>query len=302
MCHTVFRHRSWWHDRQRVGQALLDAFPGGSRDARFSSCGAKAHVQVSDTDPPTYRIAAETCHDRWCRPCQAERARTVSANLLDALTGKQARFLTLTIQTDKLTLKQAVDKLYRSFAKLRLTVFWRSRVDGGAVVCEVKRAQRSGNWHPHLHALITGHYLELQRLRNHWFRITGDSYIVDIQRPRDLADASRYITKYLSKPVPASLVRNPADLREAMLALHGRRLVATFGDWRGLRLTHTESQANWTNLCTFMELTDRALAGNTESIHLLRLLAGQAGHNPDDVPGWLAETAAYLRGPPPTLF
>lgn len=298
---VALRHRSWWHDRLRVHRALDIVYPDGNRPIRFGLCGAKAHVEVSDSDPPQYRLSAEFCRDRWCRPCQRERGRIIAANIVDHLDGARCRLVTLTIRTHGMTLADAVIKLYTSFSKLRLTTFWQSRVTGGCAVCEIKPTQDGKRWHPHLHLLVQGQYIPQAWLAKKWYAITGDSYIVDVRACTHSTDAARYVTKYLSKPVPSSIVRNPPSLVEAIRALSGRRMVATFGDWRGLKLTHTESQAAWTKLCTYMELTDKVLLRDVESRRILSHLLGQADLPPSQMDDWIAETLKYRKPLDPTL-
>lgn len=265
------------------------------REARFANCGLSAFVEQSDTDPPEYRVSAEYCRDRWCRPCQRERGRIIAANIVEHLNGAQCRLVTLTIRTRELTLSEAVLKLYTSFAKLRLTTFWRSRVTGGCVVCEIKRTRDGLRWHPHLHLLVQGKYLPQSWLASHWHKITGDSYIVDVRMCTGSTDAARYVTKYLSKPVPSSIVRRQEHLREAIKSLQGRRMVATFGDWRGLKLAKVESQGSWTRLCSYRELIDKARNHDPSSERILRQLVGQAGLNPDDLANWLHRLRTRFR-------
>lgn len=288
----ALRHRSWWHDRLRVYRALEACFPDKLRPFRFGSCGINAHVEASDADPPDYRLVSENCRDRWCRPCQRERGRIIAANIVEHLAGRPCRFLTLTIRTHELTLAEAVRKLYTSFSKLRQTIWWKSRVTGGCATCEIKRTRDGLGWHPHLHLLVQGEYLPQGWLAQKWHGITGDSYIVDIFAVEDTAKAARYITKYLSKPVPSSIVRNQADLQEAVLALTGRHLVMTFGSWRGVKLTRTESQAGWTQLCTYRDLVAKAEAGETESRRILSHLLGQHGLDPTSLDTWIRESLA----------
>ena len=198
--------------------------------------------------------------------------------------------MTLTIRTHGMTLADAVLKLYTSFSKLRQTVFWQTRVTGGCAVCEIKPTQDGLRWHPHLHLLVQGLYIPQKWLANKWYAITGDSYIVDVRSCTEATDAARYVTKYLSKPVPSSIVRNPASLIEAIRALSGRRMVSTFGTWRGLKLTHTETQHAWSKLCTYMELVARVLAHDVTARRILSHLAGQASLNPSDLDNWIRET------------
>lgn len=269
------------------------------RSVRFGKCGLDAHVEISDANPPEYRISAEYCRDRWCRPCQKERSRIIAANLLEHLDGYLPLFITLTIRTHGLTLHDAVIKLYNSFAQLRRTDFWRTRIQGGAVVCEIKRCQDDRRWHPHLHILATGKWIEQGWLGQKWHEITGDSYIVDVGRAASPEKTAYYLCKYLRKPAPAAIIRNPAYLAECIKSLTGRRMVATFGSWRGLKLTHTETQAAWSKLCTFQELIRKVHDGDLQARRALSHLLGQVNLEPSQLDTWL-RTSLTLYDHPPT--
>ncbi len=300
-CSVALRHRSWWHDRLRVHRALDAIYPDTNRSVRFGQCGSRAFVSISDTDPPEYGIEADYCRDRWCRPCQRERGRIIAANIVDHLDGARCRLVTLTIRTHGLSLADAVIKLYTSFSKLRLTAFWRTRVTGGCAVCEIKPTQDGLRWHPHLHLLVQGSYIPQAWLAKKWYAITGDSYIVDVRSCTHSEDAARYVTKYLSKPVPSAIVRNESSLTEAIRALAGRRMVATFGDWRGLKLTHTETKEGWHTLCSFADLATRVLQRDREACRIMSHLAGQASLDPSDLDNWIRETLTLKKHTQTTL-
>jgi len=213
--------------------------------------------------------------------------------MVDHLQNRKCRMVTLTIRTFQLTLKEAVLKLYTSFSKLRQTTFWRTRVAGGCAVCEIKRTRDGLRWHPHLHVLTEGTFIPQGWLAKKWGKITGDSYIVHVQPCDTVQQAAKYITSYLSKLVPSPLIRNHNYLVEAIQALEGRRMVATFGSWRGLKLTRTESTVAWSNLCTFRELTEAALHRDADAKRILSHLIGYAGLDPSKLDAWLAEMQAY---------
>lgn len=286
------RHRAWWHDRLRVALALQQVHPDGNRTTRFCTCGSQAHVEISETDPPQYRIASETCRDRWCRPCQRERGRIIASNIVEHLDGYLPLLITLTILTADLTLHDAIVKLYKSFAALRRTVFWSSRVEGGCVVCEIKRTKDELRWHPHLHILANSKWVDQGWLGQKWHEITQDSYIVDVRRCESSTKAGEYVAKYLRKPVHARIVRNSGYLVEAITALQGRRMVATFGTWRGVQLARTESESGWSKLCSYRELVAQASAGDKESRRILSHLLGQHDLNPSKMDDWIRETQA----------
>lgn len=219
----------------------------------------------------------------------------MAANIVEHLGTAPCRFVTLTIRTENLSLRDAVQKLFTSFSRLRQTKFWRSRVTGGCATCEIKRTSDMSRWHPHLHLLVQGKYIPQGWLGRKWHEITGDSYIVDVFLCNNGVEAARYVTKYLSKPVPSSILRNPEHLREAIKALEGRHLVATFGDWRGKKLTETVSENTWAVFCTYRELVDRVLHGDLESRRIIRNLLAHANLNPDHLEDWVREHNALHR-------
>ncbi len=269
---ACFRHSGWLRDRRRVWDALNVVFPGSTRTERFRSCGTNAWVIRNEDDPDSFAVASDHCHDRFCRPCSAFRGRVIANNIADHLEGRQYRFLTLTIKTTDLGLKECVDKLHRCFAALRRTKLWMSKVVGGCSVVEVKPKDGGSGWHPHIHGIIEGRFLPLKPLRKLWMGITGDSFIVDIRLGHGAKEASRYISKYITKPFDTDTTRTPARLREAIRALHGRRLVATFGAWRGHKLTVYVPSGVWIRVCTLDQLRAAASSGEDDAVQLYRYL------------------------------
>lgn len=263
-----FRHSGWLRDRHRVYRALNVVFPSSTRTERFAACGSNAWVIRNEDQPDLYAIASDHCHDRFCRPCSAFRSRVIAGNVSAYLRRRPFRFLTLTIKTTNLTLKEGVDKLYRSFGALRRTKLWASKVTGGCAVCEVKPKAGGVGWHPHLHAVIEGRYLPLKAVRKHWLRITKDSFIVDIQFGRDAEKAAQYISKYITKPFDDGTIRQPHRLEDAIRALHGRRLVITFGRWRGQRLTEYNPTSTWTRVGPLALLRSQAKNGLDTAVEL----------------------------------
>lgn len=268
----VFRHSGWSHHRAAVNAALQRTMQSVTRICRFQGCGTEVFVLRSPADPPTYRLSGVYCHDRVCLPCANDRARTISRNLLAALPGKRVRFLTLTISDQTPILAEKLDKLRDSFAKLQRSSLWKRRVAGGAAFLEVKRSERSPNWHVHYHVLVTGRYIPHADLKHTWRNITGDSFIVDIRPGGSLTAVSRYVTKYASKPLSADILRRPALLDEAIVALHGRRLCQTFGGLRGVRLTETPTDDTWEQVGTLDDFLRRERDGDAEAAYVLMTL------------------------------
>lgn len=274
-----FRHSGWTYDRRRVWVALNQANSCPDRLDRFRNCGTGAWVARSDLDPRNLRVFSNHCHDRFCRPCAAFRGRVISENLRTYLADRPYRFLTLTIKTDGLTLPQSLTKLTTSFARLRRSQLWLDRVTGGCAIIEVKPHSRSDGWHPHLHCLLEGKYLPQQPLRKLWHTVTGDSYILDIRSGTNPESAASYITKYIAKPFDSAVIRCSDRLRQAVEALHRKRLLTTFGTWRGVPLTLYRPSGTWTFVCLLSQLLLKATRGNTAAIQLVQTLAAQEPYN-----------------------
>jgi Replication protein len=89
-------------------------------------------------------------------------------------------------------------------------------------------------WHPHLHALVLADRLvDALALRSEWYRLTRDSYIVDV-RPLagDPARAFCEVFKYAVKFSDLS----PAERLEAFQTLRGARLIGSAGVFRGVQV------------------------------------------------------------------
>ena len=118
-------------------------------------------------------------------------------------------------------------------------------VSGGVYSVEV--VNTGNGWHPHAHAiwmvdqdhesLTNSRMWALQKLSPEWHAITGDSFIVDARPITPTDDENPYaagfceVFKYAVKP--AELGRD--RLLEAFPILTGKRLVASFGCFRGIK-------------------------------------------------------------------
>lgn len=306
----LFRHSGWHRDRALVASSLWRTAAARSRRDNFGDCGAHSYVLESVDAPGTFKVAGSHCHDRFCLPCATGRATLIAGNVLTVVADKTLRFFTLSIQTDNLTLAESLQKLYVSFSKLRRTLFWRSRVNGGVAFLEITWNNELKRWHPHLHCLLEGRWLDKQVIRRMWYRITGDSYIVHISLIRDRKKCSEYVTKYASKPFNNTFLHNPSRLDEAVLALAGRKLLATFGCWRGHLLTDPEHDDGWLNLGSLDTIIASAANGDSRSMTILNglnhpdidKLLDMIPRPPPNVPDLPSETqlqfADYLRRAP----
>jgi len=283
---VCFRHSGWQGDRALIYEALHRTHQPQSRKLNFANCGANAHVLQNIDDPSQHRIAGSGCHDRFCLPCANERSHAIALNVLDIIKRRTLRFLTLTLRSDQESLAELLHKLHDSFQKLRRTKLWKQCVTGGVAFIEICWSEARQRWHPHFHILIEGKYLPRAQLRNLWFAITGDSFVIEITLVRDYAQAARYVTKYASKPFNSTYLRKPHRLDEAILALKGRKLLVTFGTWRGITLARTPTEGAWENVGSLQRYIERAANGDS---HAQAVLSSLTDHPLE---------ALYARAPP----
>lgn len=267
-----FRHHSWLHDRLRI-LTVLDAgeFPA-SRFHRFAGCGTAPIIFESADQPGTYKVGCNRCHDRFCLPCAQDRARLVLGNLCEQKPDGPIRFLTLTLKHSADPLREQIDRLYACFLKLRRWKFWRQAVTGGAAFCEVKVSKTDGHWHPHLHVMLQGRFLPQAQVREAWFEITGDSFVVDVRLAKGDVEVARYLTRYVTKGWSNSLLRDADKLRELMLAFVGRKMIMTFGGWSKLKLLAPPTPGTWIALGDLRSICDRAAVGDAVAISILMTL------------------------------
>lgn len=273
---TVFRHSGWRPTRNKVYHAMQRTNVSASRQRAFAECGSHAYVLMSRDTPPVYRLAGSTCHDRFCVPCANQRSRTIAMNVIDHMDKKPCRFITLTLRSGAEPLAVLMDRLINAFAHLRRRAPWRLHVTGGVGFIEVKWSARGQRWHPHMHLLVKGSYFKHRTLSREWQHVTGDSNIVDIRPVPSTDQATKYVTKYASKPCLSTFIHDDALLDEAILAIQGRRLVLTFGSWRGVMLTPKPDEDAWINMGGFDTLVRHAKDGDDVAYEALVYVVGQA--------------------------
>jgi hypothetical protein len=138
------------------------------------------------------------------------------------------------------SMKRYTDKR-REALKIKKDGFRRNAVEmnkaaGGVSSIEVKRGTGSGLWHVHSHAVWLCEEIPCSKtLAEEWQAVTGDSYVIDV-RPFSGSDVATYIEgfmevfKYAVKFSSLEL----SDNWEAFQLLQGRRLVNSFGLFRGV--------------------------------------------------------------------
>ena len=271
---TTFRHSGWFHPRNRIWHAMDCPEISENRRGAFAACGNSAWIVRHPDHPDRLAVRSIHCHDRFCVPCAREHGFLIANNVTKYAQYKRIRFITLTLRHSDLPLSDQIDKLIADFRKLRATKLWTDRTTGGCSFLEVKLADDGIHWHPHLHILQEGRYIPHQALSSEWRRITLTSFIVHIAEPKGRHDVIKYVTKYASKPLGMGLTLHADKLREALLLLNNRRMMTTFGTWRGFKLCEKPESIDWIPIAPLSDVLFKALAGVPWAVSLFLKLRG----------------------------
>jgi hypothetical protein len=174
--------------------------------------------------------APQDCGHRFCPTCARRRAFRIRNRLTWLLNNNQPKtgfiLKMITLSTSNCQdLDRGVRHLVSSFRKLRQRKIWKTHIDGGANIIEVKG--RPGSWHPHLHVICWSRRIDWDDLRKAWTSVSGGlgCYIINTSSK----SACFYVTKYITKPeVPQG------TWEELGKVLVKYRLFQRFGSWHSL--------------------------------------------------------------------
>jgi len=114
-----------------------------------------------------------------------------------------------------------------------------AKLTGGVFAYEFKRGSGLNLWHPHIHmlALLPKHEkIDIQKLKNEWLKITGDSSVINIeycQNDEPYLEVFAYALKFSEM--------EHSDRWHAFKTLKGERLISSFGELRGLVIPESET-------------------------------------------------------------
>ena len=244
---------------------------------RLHGCGSYLLFRDYYTVGKVRLQAAQFCKKHMlCPLCAIRRGAKMVKAYMDRLQVIKSERPTLKAYLVTLTVKDGPDllerfnHLYRSVQKLHKT---RTRdrqyseackADGAVWSYEFKRGKNSGQWHPHVHAIwLCEDEPDQAALSAQWKHFTRDSHVVDVRPFHDQDDVVsgflevfKYALKFSDMPLE--------DNWEAFEKLSGKRLIASFGCFRGVDVPE--------------DLTDEQLDDLPYIEHLYRFVYG-AGYS-----------------------
>ena len=223
---------------------------GGEEDRRrfdrLLECSTKAYF-MRNKDSGDVAVMGSKCRLRWCPICADGKKHIIVENVKPWIKEQDyPKFLTLTIKHSNKPLRKQIEELYEAFKKLRRHKYFKSKVTGGIWFFQITLSKTTGQWHPHIHCAITGLFLSKKELKQCWVKATQGSFILDIKMIKEPDKAADYIARYASKPCqlePLYCYRRV----EVIEAMHGQRIVGTWGTGRAVKLTapKVDDFANW---------------------------------------------------------
>jgi hypothetical protein len=214
----------------------IDAADGSHKAADFIGCRSSAWF-VRHNVTGEIRVASSKCKLRWCPLCIKSRRYVITLAAINWLKElDKPKFLTLTLKHSNAPLKEQITALYHYFKEFRRRPWIKKRLHGGIWFFQIKRSEESGQWHPHIHVLLDAKYTPKEALSQKWLECTKSSKIIDIRAIHDKKKAAEYVARYAAAPcrlVDYSL----SDAVEIVRAMHGLRIVGTFGTAKGIKLT-----------------------------------------------------------------
>jgi len=196
--------------------------------AAFKSCRSQARF-MRNTETGAVRVAARTCHIRFCPLCGRARARRVADGIAEWLRPLPHRtLLTLTLQSADLGLDHQLAHLVSSFRRLRRLPAFAAVAKGGVWFVQVTRNAKTGLWHPHLHIVGSIDWIEKRQLSKLWADASAGSTIVDIHRIRRLTFGASYAARYVARPAELADLPDAAAV-ELVTACQGVHMLGAFG-------------------------------------------------------------------------
>jgi hypothetical protein len=214
----------------------IDRADSSHKAAVFRGCRTSAWF-VRHNVSGEIRVASSKCHARWCPLCIKSRRYVITLAAIKYITAiDRPKFLTLTMKHSNAPLKNQIENLYRNFKEFRRRPWTKKRLKGGIWFFQIKRSEQSGQWHPHLHILLDAKFTPKEEISEKWLETTKSSNIIDIRAIHNAKKAAEYVARYSA--APCRLVDYSIDdALEIVRALHGQRIVGTFGTAKGIKLS-----------------------------------------------------------------
>ncbi len=309
----LLRFQGCQAERQFWLDVLPDIEGDGRKVTRFQQCGGYAFVAENEETGRLY-LQGETCKLRICPVCRRRiqaKASTRVLHFMEQHPSDSWQFHTFTLKHSSTPLSRQLDRLVKSFRKLRQRALWKRHVITGYAVIEVTfhpagsysttgRFREDDEWHPHLHVVARTDFIPWGELRAAWLSVTGDSDAIDCRVCDSATHAAHYVAKYVGKPPDVRLEGNRKRAAEYYHSLKARRLLMPFGDTAKHSPPPRAAPPRSHQVARFEALLKAARAGDYPARFMLAAVIVDAVPGSflgDDAPRYVQQKL-FDRGPP----
>lgn len=263
--------------RERWIAALHQSYNTMKLASRLQTCGRNAWVERCARTGAT-RVVAPACKLRFCPRCSRIHARRTGARLktwaasVELSSSLRLRLITLTLLSTDSPLDDQLKRLYSSYRRLRQRSLWKNATIGAIAVLQVTYNAESARWHPHLHVIQHGRFIDYRQLGKAWEKASKGSTIVDIREVRTAQRAADYVTRYVARPLDDDPNIPPERLREYVIGTKGRRLLVASGEAPLILPEPEPDEHAWEHVDSLAGLLARASNHDLVAIQLLESL------------------------------
>lgn len=206
----------------------------------LNDCRTKAWF-VRNVETGLVHVASNACRLRWCPICSRAKSAFITNAVKPWIESLQtARFLTLTLRHSNAPLQSQIDKLYADFRLLRKDTKFKKLCTGGIWFFQIKLSEKTQQWHPHIHCILSGKYIAHEWISRKWLSVTKSSNVVDIRMVRDPNKAANEVARYSATPAQLRTLDNEQRI-EVFDSMHRRRMCGTWGMAKGVSLSTPKS-------------------------------------------------------------
>lgn len=182
--------------------------------------------------------AENSCSVRVCPHCSHRRSKILASRTQEFLMGQDGLRYVVFSEANCEDLREGIASLWEAWTRLRRSVCWKRKVKGCIVALEVTYNRKKQTWHPHLNVLMQGEYFPFAELNLAWREAThhcGSTSHISAANEGTVFELIKYVTKV------SDLLDDAEALDEFLGASHGRRLIRTYGSFRGLHFTDEDN-------------------------------------------------------------
>lgn len=194
----------------------------------FKNNCSKIGIKVKNEETKEEKIFILRCKDKFCPICSRIKAQKIKKEIEKITENfENPKFLTLTLKTDE-DLQKIFEKIKKGFEKFKKNKFIKNRIKKIIGVYEIKKKENN-KWYIHLHLIIDSLYLEQKKISEIWKKITGDSFIVYIEKVKNKKDLKNYLSKYITKMPYVYENLNENDKEILKKTLFRKKIIFTYG-------------------------------------------------------------------------